>query len=171
VANLYKSKGLDILINSISLLDAELREKVLLVSIGDGPEMSGLKSLISNLKLDETIKLLGKISSASDYLKAFDIFVLPSRKEGFPYALLEAMQAGLPIIATDVGGNREAIDDAGIIISPQNPRQLANAITTLIHANISNESMKEKALTRAKLFTEEKMFSQTDTEYKKILGS
>jgi glycosyltransferase involved in cell wall biosynthesis len=65
-------------------------------------------------------------------LRAFDIFALASRKEGFPLYCLEAMQAGLPIIATDVGGNKEALGNAGILIPPNDPNTLTQALVNLI---------------------------------------
>lgn len=179
IANAYKTKGLDVLIDAISILDKEIREKIQVVIIGDGPEMENLKLMISAgggsasggeyLRLQETIKLLGKIDNAAGYLKAFDIFILPSRKEGFPYTLLEAMQAGLPIIASNAGGNLEAVGDAGILIASENPNQLCDAITRLVTDKNLREALSKKTLGRAKLFSEQKMLGQTDLVYKKLL--
>ncbi len=78
----------------------------------------------------------GQIPDAAKYLKAFDIFVLPSVKEGLPYAILEAMAAGLPIVATKVGGIPEMITDgeSGLLVPPKNPEALATAIEKLIAA-------------------------------------
>ncbi|MDP2951311.1 MAG: glycosyltransferase, partial [bacterium] len=92
IANAYKAKGLKYLLKAHALaLNYQL------VIIGDGPEKKKLQ------KQFPLSNFLEKIENASKYLKAFDIFCLPSVKEGFPFALLEAMQAQLPIIATKVG--------------------------------------------------------------------
>ena len=76
---------------------------------------------------------MGQLPGASAYLKAFDIFVLPSLKEGFPWAVLEAMAASLPVIATSVGAVPEIIVSGqnGIIIQSRNPKALAEAIRSL----------------------------------------
>ncbi|MBI4812809.1 glycosyltransferase family 4 protein [Candidatus Falkowbacteria bacterium] len=74
------------------------------IVIGEGPERKKLEELIKKYDLEASFFLLGRIVDARRYLKAFDVFVLPSIKEGFPYAVLEAMVAGLPIVATEVGG-------------------------------------------------------------------
>lgn len=77
--------------------------------------------------------LAGFVPEAARYLKAFDVFVLPSLKEGLPYTILEAMHAGLPIVATSVGGIPDVIEHKknGILVPPGNPTLLADAITTV----------------------------------------
>lgn len=169
-SNFYKTKGLDVLIEAVSLLSEDVKAKSEFVIIGDGSEKENLKSKITNLKLDASIKLLGKIDNASDYLKAFDLFTLPSRKEGLPFALLEAMQAGLPIIASNVGGIPEALGDAEILVEPENPKTLADALSTMIKDEQKRSDLSAKALERSKLFIGEKMLTETNTVYKKIIS-
>lgn len=77
--------------------------------IGDGPERKKLENLIKKLKLQEKIFLLGEIKDASKYLKGFDLFVLPSRYEGLSITLIESLFAKIPVLATDVGGNKEIV--------------------------------------------------------------
>jgi glycosyltransferase involved in cell wall biosynthesis len=79
------------------------------------------------------MRLNGFKENAFAYLPAYDIFVLPSLKEGLPYALLEAGQAGLPTVASRVGGIPDIIEDGkmGILVDPKNPRELARALETL----------------------------------------
>ena len=72
--------------------------------IGDGPERSALESLVEDLGLRKRVHFTGALPSASEYLSALDVFALTSRTEGTPMTLLEAMAAGVPIVATDVGG-------------------------------------------------------------------
>ena len=103
IANFYPTKGLDILISAISECKKDIPNMQFLI-FGDGPERQNLESGIWNLELNDRIHLVGFVPEAAQFLSAFDLFVLPSRKEGFPYAILEARVAGLPIIAAAVGG-------------------------------------------------------------------
>lgn len=170
-SNFYLTKGLDVLIKSISLLNDAIKNRCQFVFMGDGPERKNLELGIRNYGLENNIKLLGKIDAASLYLKAFDAFVLPSRKEGLPFALLEAIQAGLPIIATKVGGIPETLDDAGILVEPENSEELAQAIWSVLANPPKQKELSQKALERAKLFTEEKMLEETEKIYKRALFS
>ncbi len=140
IANLYPSKGLDILIEAVKILSLRGQSPkqspgiatpfglaMTFLIIGEGPEKLRLENLIKKYHLENTIFLIGALDNASQYLKAFDLFVLPSRKEGLPYTLLEALSAQIPIIATDVGGIKELLPDA---IKPENPQILAEKILT-----------------------------------------
>jgi glycosyltransferase involved in cell wall biosynthesis len=100
--------------------------------IGKGPDLSGTKERIQQLELEKNIKLLGFISDKElpAYYNAADFFILPSKSgEGLPLVSLEAMACGLPIIATDVGGIKEIIEDKyGIIVPPDDPDSMEKAI-------------------------------------------
>ncbi len=169
VANFYKTKGLDVLISAIALLDDATKSKVLCAIIGEGRERKALEQQISDLGLKDKVKLLGYRSDTPAAIKAFDIFVLASRKEGLPYTLLEAMQAGLPLITTNVGGNPEAVADAAIVIDPEDPAQLARAITEIANSNAAAAALSAKALERSKMFTQTKMLEQTAAVYRQVL--
>lgn len=175
IANFYKTKGLDVLIKAIAMLADDLKNKISVALIGgDGPEKANIKSKISNLKLSHTIKLLGRLEGAQKYLHAFDVFVLPSRKEGLPYTLLEAMQAGLPIVASQVGGIPEALGDAGFLVKPDDPKELAEVLGKIIsdinqHGPQYFNQLGRQAKERAALFTQEKMLAQTLAVYTQLL--
>lgn len=169
VANFYHTKGLDILIEAISLLPEEIKNNINVSIIGKGPEEINLKSKIQNLNLESIFKLKGNKENASTYLKAFDLYVQPSRKEGFPYSILEAMQAGLPIIASDTGGIYEALDNTGVLVKPENPQELCSAIEDLLQNEAKRKDLSQKALEKSKLFTLEKMLEETKTIYEQIL--
>ncbi len=169
VASFYKTKGLDVLLQAIAVLGKETRDKCQFVIIGDGPERRELELRIMNYELGNNVTLLGKISEAGRYLKAFDCLIMPSRKEGFPYALLEAIQAGLPIIATNVGGIPEALGNAGILIDPENPQALTEAIVKIADDQEKRSVLSRLARERASLFTEEKMFAETEEVYKLLI--
>lgn len=170
VGNLYLTKGTDVLINAVSLIDKKILSQLQILIIGDGNLKSNIKNQISKLGLEKNISLLGNIENSSQYLHAFDIFVLPSRKEGFPFTLLEAMQAGLPIIATDVGGNKEALGNAGILVKSENPKAIAEAIEKLYNNEALRKTLSQQSLKRSSLFTEEKMLLETKKVYEKVLG-
>ena len=106
-----------------------------LVIVGDGVEMVNLKSQIANLKIENKIILTGRVSHSQIpiYLKAAEMFALNSQYEGLPHVLLEAMQAGVPIIASNKGGNPEVIEHNknGLLIEYNNKAQLKQAILTL----------------------------------------
>ena len=125
IAELNHNKGLEFLIRSFSHLK---NEDIKSVIIGDGEKRTELEDLKSELNVP--VKLTGQIPGASEYLKAFDIFVLPSLKEGLPYVLLEAGLAGLPVISTTVGGIPHLIQSgiSGTLVPPKDPEDLAEAI-------------------------------------------
>ncbi|MFA5133262.1 MAG: glycosyltransferase [Patescibacteria group bacterium] len=127
VANFYPVKGLEYLIKAAAKIN---HPDAVFAIIGDGPERKKIEQEINNLRLNSRIFLLGEKENAAQYLKAFDLFVLPSIKEGAPYVILEAMAAGLPIVATSVGNISEMLKDYKdkIIIPPANTDVLAKAI-------------------------------------------
>lgn len=131
IANLYLTKGLDILIKAAATIVTK-KPEVHFFIIGTGAEKNNLEKLIEKLNLNNHVHLLGAVPDAAKYLKAFDLFVLPSRKEGRPYTLSEAMTAGLPIIATAVGGVSELLSTYPntILSIPNNVSALTYALDT-----------------------------------------
>ncbi|MFQ5541074.1 MAG: glycosyltransferase, partial [Candidatus Paceibacteria bacterium] len=107
VAELHKNKGLSCLIEAA----AEVPDAVFVI-IGEGEERRRLTLAIAAHKLQHRVFLVGNIPDVSRFMSAFDIFALPSVKEGLPYVLLEAGAAGLPIVASDIGGIPDIIDEA-----------------------------------------------------------
>ncbi len=114
---LNAEKGHDVLIRAIRNL-SEKFPGVSLKIAGDGPLLKDLQALVNECGLSENIVFCGFIEDMASFLKEIDIFVLSSHYEGFGIVLIEAMAAGLPIVATDVGGVREVVDDGknGIIV-------------------------------------------------------
>ncbi len=92
-----------------------------LVIIGAGTEAERLRALRTQLGLDDRVRLPGERREIAEYLAAFDVFVLPSKSEGMPLALIEALAAGLPSVSTDVGGVREVVEDGqeGFVVPPE----------------------------------------------------
>ena len=95
-----------------------------------------MEKIIQDLNLNQQVFLVGNIIDAARYLPAFDIFVLPSVKEGLPYVILEAGLAERAVIATTVGGIPEIITDnkTGLLVPPADPSALTHALTHLINS-------------------------------------
>jgi len=105
VGRLSKEKGHADLIRAFARLrDQAALPSICLVLVGDGPELSSLQQLAGSLGVSRMIRFAGFQSNVSHYLSIADLFVLPSHSEGCPNALLEAMAAGVPVVATSVGG-------------------------------------------------------------------
>jgi len=132
VGRLVPVKNIPCLIEAIGLIHLDINNiKVLIV--GDGPERSNIGNMIKSYKLDNRIYLVGEKIDIPEYLSVADLYVLPSKHEGISISLLEAMGAGLPIIATSVGGNIEVLekDISGMLIPSDDPKVLAMIIMEL----------------------------------------
>jgi glycosyltransferase involved in cell wall biosynthesis len=104
------------------------------VLAGDGPLRTSLEAQARSLGLEQRVKFLGYRSDIPDLLAGCDVFVLPSLYEGLPLSILEAMSAGKPVIATQIGGTDEAVipNETGLLIPPADPAALAAAIRKLL---------------------------------------
>ena len=156
--------------NGISPADYDFLERTekefVVGTIGESTKNKGHKHLLEVGKYFPTLKfnIISNIPNASKYLKNFDIFVLPSIKEGLPYVILEAGLAGLPVIASNVGGIPEIIDNEknGILVSPANPEELALAIKKLIDDKTLRETIAKNLREKIqKEFSLEKMVEKT----------
>jgi glycosyltransferase involved in cell wall biosynthesis len=133
IANAYPAKNLMALLKAFDALAGEFPDLDLVI-LGDGPEMPSLLSRRDKLLHRDRACLPGAIKDAATLLKGFDIFVLPSTKEGLPWAILEASLAGLPIVATRVGALPELIEDGvnGLLVPPGDVGALITAIRSLL---------------------------------------
>jgi glycosyltransferase involved in cell wall biosynthesis len=144
-----------------------------LVLVGEGEEHQSLLKLISTYGLEKRVFLLGFVPDVRQYLAAADVFLMPSRKEGMPFGLLEAGRAGLPVIAARVGGIPEVVEHGqnGLLIRPNDIDGLADAMTRLLTDR--EEAMRlgaELKKTVAGKFSEEEMLRQTTSVYIKETG-
>ena len=169
IANLYQTKGLDVLIKAAAIIIKDCPELKFMV-IGEGAARPKLESLIRIHNLKNNFILTGAVSQAARLLKAFDIFVLPSLKEGWPYTLLEAAQAGLPIVATKVGGLPEIIQNGqnGLLVNPGKPAELAAAIMLFFADPARAADCGRKAATSAEQFTLQNTVEQTLKLYQNL---
>lgn len=142
VARLSAEKDQKNLLEAFSVVAKEI-ENVKLIIVGDGPLRKELELLAKKLNITEKVAFIGFQSEIPGLLSMFDIFVLSSIREGTSLTLIEAMAVGLPIVATDVGGNPRVVDDnkTGILVSARDPEKLANAIVCLCKDENSRKEM------------------------------
>jgi glycosyltransferase involved in cell wall biosynthesis len=118
---------------------------------GDGPDRGALEAEVARLGLEEAVELLGMRTDIAELLAAAGVFVLCSDSEGLPMSVLEAMAAGVPVVATAVGGVPELVSDAetGILVPPRDPAALARALGALAADADLRERMGEAGRRRA----------------------
>ncbi|MEK7575764.1 MAG: glycosyltransferase family 4 protein, partial [Patescibacteria group bacterium] len=157
-------KGFGALIDIMPEVLKEIPDARLYI-IGSGLEEKNLKSQISNLKIGDNVFLVGGISREKllTYLRACDIFVLNSGYEGFSHLILEAMALGVPVIASNIGGNTEIIRDGenGILIEYNAKEDLKNKIISLYNEEFFREKLIKNAKESVKKFSKEKMINDT----------
>jgi glycosyltransferase involved in cell wall biosynthesis len=172
VANFYPTKGLPFFIQAIPYV-RDVFPETNFVIVGDGRQRSELERLTTELGLDSCLFFLGQRDDVSQILPLFDVFVLPSVKEGLPYALLEAMAAARPVVATAVGGVPEVIMDGqtGLLVPPKDPEALAQAIITFLRNPERARAMGEAGRKRVlEHFTVERMVAETERVYQELLA-
>jgi glycosyltransferase involved in cell wall biosynthesis len=133
IARLSYEKGVDVLIDAAAIL-RESRTGVKVVVLGDGPDRAELEAKIQEQGLGEVVLLAGFHSDVWPALAAADIVCMPSKSEGMPNVLLEAMAASKPVVAAAVGGIPEAVvsDENGILVPPSDAPALAAALGRLM---------------------------------------
>ena len=172
VGRLAQPKDPLLLLESFNSLSFELKDRTQISIIGEGPKRKELEKFIKENKLGEKIRLLGSISREEvfEILKKSDIFVLISNWEGFPYTIIEAMSCGLAIIASNVGGIKEAVDEScGILIKRGDKEEIKNAFEKLLKNPSLIRKMGERGKEKVKEeFSLEKMLRETEKVYKSV---
>ena len=120
-----------------------------LLVIGDGGERKNLESLTEKLNLKERVRFFGEIPNEKvpEYLAAADCFILPSLREGFGIAILEAQASGIPVIGTKVGGILDLIEDGktGLLVVPKNNEAIAQAILEICSNPVLAQNLTQNA--------------------------
>jgi glycosyltransferase involved in cell wall biosynthesis len=168
VARLNSVKRLDVLLQAMGSLLG-----VYAVIVGDGSERAPLEAISERSGLAGRVHFAGQQDEVQTWLAALDVFVLSSDWEGMPNALLEAMAAGLPVVATAVGGTPEVVVDGvtGLLVPPRDPVALAEAITRLLHDPDLRRQMGQAGRERVKeRFTVERMVSRTEALYRELIA-
>lgn len=174
VANLIPYKGHADLLQALGCYRQRLPKSWKLLCVGkDEGLKESLQGLAKSLRIENNIYWLGSRNDTRDLLEASNIGLLCSHEEGFSNAILEAMAAGLPMIVTDAGGNREAVshNDTGFVVEPKNPDQLGQAIYALANNPALAKSFGEAGRQRVEaFFSLEKCVQNYHDLYQSLLG-
>ena len=151
------------------LLDRGVPVRFLIV--GQGPLDAEIRAEHSRLGLESTVTILGERHDAIRVMSACDGFVLASKNEGLPVALMEALAIGLPVVATDVGGVSEAIsnDVNGLLVPPSDPVALADAIEALVTDPARRARLSEGAAARAPRFDIRRTVARLEAVYRSVV--
>ena len=175
VGNIRRVKGHDVFIKAAASIVPHFPNVSFSIA-GDVLEpdyFAELQALVRDLNLSDRFHFAGGVTDMRQHLSAADIFVLPSRSEGFSNAIIEAMAASLPVVATNVGGNSEAVKDGftGFLVPPDDPAALAAAISRLLSDQSQAKAMGAagKAIV-AENFTTEVMMTRIASAYEKLLS-
>ena len=175
IAELHRNKGIEYALQALGSIAAESSRTAssslppfAFIVLGEGEERQRLEATIAECGLEGKAFLLGFVKDASKYLSAFDLFLFTSAKEGLPYALLEAASAGLPVIASAVGGIPEIIEDgkSGALVPAKDVAKIAEKLELLMK-NPSLRQQLGKALhdSAAAEFNIDKMRAETYALY------
>ena len=153
VDNLRREKDYPNLLHAAQLA---LREEpsLIVLAVGQGPLAGEVRELHESLGLGDRVRLLGYRTDVSDLLAGSDLFVLASAHEGLPVSIMEAMTAGLPVVATAVGGVPEAVvtGKTGILLPPHDPEAPARALVALARDEPLRDEMAKAARERGAAF-------------------
>lgn len=152
VGRLSPEKGVDVFLEAAAMLRRAGLPFTAIVA-GDGPERTRLEAQRSTLDLDGIVHFLGALDAVSPVYDVLDALVIPSRSEGLPNVLLEALRADVPVVATDVGAIREVIGDtrAGIIVSPESAAELAAGIAAAIESRNDDDASRDRRAVTARM--------------------
>ncbi|MDX9872820.1 MAG: glycosyltransferase family 4 protein, partial [Clostridia bacterium] len=162
VARLIPAKGIDLFLQALALLKKTTSLKG--VVIGDGPQKFALQELAQQLGLQDTVIFTGHREDVSALFPALDIFILPSRREGFGLTVLESQWLGIPVIAADTGGIREIVEhgENGLLFAAGDFRELAWHMDRLLADEETRTTLAEKGAHSVRLrFTAERMLEET----------
>ncbi len=172
VADLREAKGQSYLLKAFADVVRRTDKEVYLVIHGEGPEESNLRSLIKELKIEDRAKIFTSPRNRFEVMRSFDIFALPSLNERLSNALIAAMAVSLPCIASDVGGNPEAVVNnvSGTIVPVKSVEPLAEAILRLVEdpALAKEFGVKGREIVEKK-YTVKRMVSEHERLYSELV--
>ncbi|PSP77009.1 glycosyltransferase family 1 protein [Halobacteriales archaeon QS_1_68_20] len=168
VARLAEGKGFDVLFDAVERLDRDL--SVLIA--GDGPLREDLERDVAARGLDDTVHLLGYRDDIPSVMAGSDLLVLPSFREGTPFVIVEAMASGLPVVATDVAGIPELVEDGttGYLVPPGDDAELAANVADLLDDDERRRTFGRNGSDRADHFRTERMVDDYRAIYDELTG-
>ena len=160
------------MIEAVRILEKKYERRVEVEIIGDGPDMEDIKDLVEGMSLSDRVFLLGALDRRSvlQKLTQSSVFVLPTLWEGFPMTILEAMASGTPVIASDVGGIKEAVSSEVGILIPRNADAdvWAEAINEILDKDLREMGNKAREVVNSK-FSKEIMINKVFEVYSGVL--
>jgi glycosyltransferase involved in cell wall biosynthesis len=167
VGRLTEQKAIDVLVRATPLILAQVPDVRVLI-VGDGSERSRLERLADELGVRDVIVFAGSRTDVPHQLSAMDVFVLPSIFEGLPLAVLEAMAAGLPVVATTVDGVPEVVQKnvTGLLVPTHDHVALARSVTSIISDRDRAARFSSAARARAGLFTVDLLVERVVSVYR-----
>jgi glycosyltransferase involved in cell wall biosynthesis len=171
VANLRGEKGYDTLLDAAAHL-AKASTPARFVSVGRGPLEASLRAERDAAGLTEHVQFLGLRADVHRLMAGADIFVLPSHQEGLPVALMEAMSAGLPVVATAVGGVPGVVRDGveGFVVPPGRGDLMADALEQLVRDSTLRARLGEAARRRSEQFDVGRAVGVIESTYARLLA-
>ncbi|MCD6412696.1 MAG: glycosyltransferase family 4 protein, partial [Elusimicrobia bacterium] len=168
IAALTEQKDHETLLRGVYLLDIDFK----LFIVGEGHLRKKLERLSEKLKIKDRVIFTGFRKDARNFLKIFDLFVLTSKWEALGTSILDAMATGVAVVATNVGGISEMIEDGinGFLVPPRNPRKMSEKIRALVKDTALRKKFSKNGRRKVMEFTVEKMVSKTYEAYKKLLN-
>lgn len=169
VANFRPKKAHPVLVSAMKLLVGR-GYKARVVLVGHGPTEPAVRAAVEAAGLERYFYFAGYRSDAGQLTREFDIFVLPSRDEGLPMALLEAMAHGVPVISTDVGGVSEIVTHEvdGLLVPSGDVATLAQSIERVIADNELRSRLGEMAKERSRAFSQDRWLRRTEQIYEEL---
>jgi len=171
IGRLDRVKGVEYLLRAAAKVIFKTPDAAFLI-VGDGSQREALEQLARSLGISHRMVFTGQRDDVPELLSTMDVLVLPSLYEGLPNAVLEAMAAGKPVIATRVGGTPEVVEDkvTGLLVPPRDPEALAEAIIALIQDRERAEAMGQVGRARVEeYFSVERMIAETETLYEELI--
>ena len=169
VGRLSKQKNYGAALCAISMLNAEVDYTIL----GEGGDRAELEELARSLGISDKVSFVGHKSDITPFLEDADIFLIPSLWEGFGLAAVEGMNAGLPLVASDVSGLREVVGtdaESAFLVPPSEPEAIAAALEALIDDPQKRQNMGKAAFVRAKRFDRKTMTQAYISAYRSMVS-
>jgi len=174
VGRFRPEKGVTYLIEAMAIV-SQRDQSARLLLVGEGPEEDDLRQLVEQLNLGDVVNFVGQVSHerVPEYMAASDIFVLPSLSESFGIVNLEAMAAGLPVVASKVGGVPEIIQEGenGFLVEPGNPQQIAERVLLLLRNVKLRERISRNNTEKARGYTWERVVDRLEEIYQNHLAN
>lgn len=169
IGRLQPEKGVDVLLEAFVLVRAVVRDASLVI-VGQGPEHAALQRKAAELQLLDAVHFVGHRDDVPAVLAALDVLAVPSRSDGSPLVIQEALQAGVAVVGSRVGGvpDRLGNGEAGILVPPESPEHLATAISSLLLDGQARAALGERARQQASLHSYDAMVKTVSDLYRSV---